>query len=161
RALLSILLALFSASVTGEEAFHLQLFAQFDVELKQGAGNAHLERARLTVDSAAGNVGVNIKRRSGFAGDQRLFHLDALRFGQEILVQFAAVHLELAAAGTQENPGHARLPASRSVILNLISHLLFSTPSVLAPPKPAWLERASQAFAPDECAYRLCKPSAS
>src|SRR5262249_34153356 len=94
-------------------------------------------------------------------GDQRLLHLDALRFGQEILVQIAAVHLELAAAGTQENPGHARLAASRAVILNLISHRLFSTPSVLGPLKPAWPKPASQASVPDECAYRLCKPSAS
>src|SRR5262249_14168656 len=109
--LLSILLTLFSASIAGEEAFHLQLFAQFDVELKQRAGNAHLERACLTVDSTAGNVGVDVKCRGGFAGDQRLLHLNALRFGQKILVQIAAVHLELAAAGTQENPGHARLAA--------------------------------------------------
>src|SRR5262249_12903718 len=84
--LLSILLALFSASVTGEEAFDLELLAQFEVELQQRAGNAHLERARLTVDSTAGNVGVDVKSRGGLAGDQRLFHLNALRFGQEILV---------------------------------------------------------------------------
>lgn len=40
--LLSVLLAFFGAGVAGEEALALQLLAQFNVELQQGAGNAHL-----------------------------------------------------------------------------------------------------------------------
>src|SRR5262249_26952683 len=106
RSLLSILLALFTAGVAGKEAFHFQLLAQFHVELQQRAGNAHLQCAGLAVDSAAGNVRRNVKGGGGFAGDQRLLHLDSLRIGQEILVKFAPVDHELAAAGTQENPGH-------------------------------------------------------
>jgi hypothetical protein len=41
-ALLSVLLAFLGAGVAGEEALALQLLAQFNVELQQGAGNAHL-----------------------------------------------------------------------------------------------------------------------
>src|SRR5215472_18846295 len=127
-ALLSILLAFFGAGIAREEAFYLQFLAQLGVELQQRTGNPHLERAGLAVHAAARDIGVDIKSRNGLAGHQRLFHFHALRFRQEVFVQFAAVHLKLAAAGTQENPGHARFAASRAVVLNLISHLCLSTP---------------------------------
>src|SRR5690242_16244665 len=51
--LLSVLLALFAARIAREQTFTLQLLAQLDVELQQCAGNAHLHRVGLTVDSAA------------------------------------------------------------------------------------------------------------
>src|SRR5262249_46295704 len=66
--LLSVLLAFLAASIAGKEAGHLQLLAELNVELQQGAGDAHLQSARLAVDSTAGYVGVDIKSRSGLAG---------------------------------------------------------------------------------------------
>src|SRR5262249_4115566 len=75
-AFLSVLLALLAASIAREEAFDLEFLAQFNVELQQGAGDAHLERASLAVDAATGHVRADVKCGTGLAGHQRLpnFH---------------------------------------------------------------------------------------
>src|SRR5207245_6120320 len=71
RALLSVFFTFLAASIAGKEAFGFQFFAQLEVELQQGAGNAHPQSAGLAIDAAAGNVGRDIEGGSGLAGDQR------------------------------------------------------------------------------------------
>src|ERR1700739_2368191 len=50
--LLTVLLALLGARVTREQALALEGLAQLGVELKQGAGDAHLDRVCLGADAA-------------------------------------------------------------------------------------------------------------
>src|SRR5579872_403440 len=167
RALLSVLLALLAAGIAGEKAFRLQFLAQFYVELEQRAGNAHPESSGLAIQAASGNAGHHIKSRGGFTGDQRLAHLNTLRVRGKILFESSPVHLKLAAARTQEDPGYARFAASRTVILNCFSHLLIihsvkessltaaALPGLLKPrPEP-------QAFVLHGRACHPCKLSAS
>src|SRR6185312_2263589 len=122
--LLSVLLALFTASIAGEEAFNLQLLTQLHVKLQQGAGNAHLQSPSLAIDSAAINIGVDIKSGRSLAHHQRLADFHPLRVGQKVLVELTSIHSELTAAGPQKNACHARLATPGTVILNLFSHLL-------------------------------------
>src|SRR5437588_2499545 len=111
-ALLPVLLALFAARIAREQAFTLQLLAQLGIELDEGAGNTQLHRACLAVHAPAGHRGQHVEVGGGFAGNQRLPRLAALRLGHKILIEGPAVDGEFAAARAQEDPRHTRLAAS-------------------------------------------------
>src|SRR6185437_6169364 len=90
-ALLPVLFTFFTARITGEEAFHFQLFAQLNVELKQGAGNTHLQSPSLAINPTAINVGGDIKSCRGLTDHQRLANLNPLRVRQKVFVELAAI----------------------------------------------------------------------
>src|ERR1051326_5019095 len=70
-ALLSVLLAFLAARVAGHVALGLQLGAQFGIELEQRAGDAQLDRSRLSVDAAPAHAGDDVEAGRGFARHQR------------------------------------------------------------------------------------------
>src|SRR4051794_6303493 len=118
RTLLTVLLAFLAASIAGEESLSLQSFAQFNVELEQRAGNAHLHCVGLPIDAAAGDARDHIEGAGGLGGLQRTTCRAALCLGDEVFVELAAIDGEIALAGTQENASHARFATSGAVILN-------------------------------------------
>src|SRR5579884_1894631 len=122
RALLSVLLALLGARITRNHALGLELAAKFDIELHQRSCHAELHRASLPVHAPAGNVCDHVESSRGLREDQRLPCVGALRLGDKILFERAAVHTKLAAPRTKENPRDARFAPPRAVILNQISH---------------------------------------
>src|SRR5579862_1996117 len=128
RALLSVFLALFASRIATDKAFRLQFLAQLCIELHQRAGDAQLHGIRLTAHAAAQNAGDHVERCTRFRRCQRSLRRRALCRGHEIFVKGTPVHLEIAGARTQVNPGNRRLTASRPVVLNqLCCHLAFSS----------------------------------
>src|SRR5947208_14246179 len=77
-ALLSVLLALFSARVAAAHSRGLELFAQFDIELHQSARNAKLHSIGLAIHASARNIRDHIKCSRSFRGDQRLLRARTL-----------------------------------------------------------------------------------
>src|SRR5277367_956888 len=122
-ALLPILLPLFAARIARDQTFRLQLAAQLRIKLHQGARNAELHSISLATHSTAQNIGDDVERSRGLCRGQRSLRRRALRRSHEILLEFAAVYLKIAAARTQINPRNRPLPPSRSVVLNQFSHL--------------------------------------
>src|SRR5690348_12709002 len=118
RALLAVLFAFLDARVARQKTFALELFAQFRVELKQGAGNAQAHRISLAIHTASGDIGQHIEAGGALGGDQRLARFHPLRLGDKILLKGAIVDLELATAGTQKNAGDRRLATACTIILN-------------------------------------------
>src|SRR5947209_4827182 len=59
--LLSVLLALFGARITGDEAFALERLAELGVEHHQRAGNAELHGVSLTHHAATANGGDDVE----------------------------------------------------------------------------------------------------
>src|SRR3954449_8242799 len=68
RTLLSVLLTFLAACIAGEEPFSFQSFAQFNVELEQRAGNAHLHSVGLAVNTTAGDTGGNVDSALALGG---------------------------------------------------------------------------------------------
>src|SRR5205085_8523595 len=120
--LLAVLLALFAARIAREHAFALELFAQLGVEHNERAGNAQLHRAGLSVDAAARDAGHNVEGGRRLARNQGLLGDAALRVGNKILIEGAAVHRELAATRAEKYPRDAGFAPSCAVVLNLFCH---------------------------------------
>src|SRR5215472_3430706 len=122
RTLLSVLLAFLAAGVARKHAFALQFRAQLGVELEQSAGDAQAHGTGLSIHASAIDGGDHAKVAAGFGYHKRLARRDALLFGDEILIEGAIVHLELARSGTQKDSSGRRLAASGSVKLCCFSH---------------------------------------
>ena len=71
-ALLPILLALMLARIACQVAHALQLPAQFEIEIAQGASDAQTDRASLTCDTAAIGQYQNVELLRRFGGLERL-----------------------------------------------------------------------------------------
>ena len=76
------------------------------------------DASKYVQDAAAGDAGDHVERARGLGGLQGTTRRAALCFGDEVFVELAAVHGEIAAAGAQENASDARLATSGAVVLN-------------------------------------------
>src|SRR5450432_2335937 len=102
-ALLSVLLALLHARIASEKSILAQRGAQFGVEHRNGAGQAHANGSGLSADAATlgGNDHVHLVVEIG-----ELQRLDGIVLPREIgkiLFRGAAVYSEFAGAGAQKN----------------------------------------------------------
>src|SRR5205085_2796733 len=70
-ALLSVLLSLFSARITGHHALSLERLAQFGIKQHQSAGDPKTHRISLSGDSAARNVSKHIEAGRGLGERER------------------------------------------------------------------------------------------
>src|ERR1700722_12320616 len=117
-ALLPVLFALVLARVARKHPQFLELAAQFRVELDQSAGNAQLRRAGLTRRSAACGGDQNIEFIGRFRSQQRLSPGGTRGFAREIVIELAAVNLDVALARPQKHSGHRAFAATRTKMLN-------------------------------------------
>lgn len=102
-ALLTVLLALMLARVTGQKACRLQLAAQLRIELDQSARDAEPGCSRLAGDTAAIGQDQNIEAVRHFGEQQGLANVGAGRFVRKVIVKWPVVDRDLAFTGTQEH----------------------------------------------------------
>src|SRR5690606_24971313 len=107
----AVLLPLLGPRVTGQEADLLQRRTVIGVDLHQRAGDRQAQRARLAADAAAAEVAEDVEAVGLLDGLQRLADQLLVHLVREVLLERAAVELELAAAGNQTHPHHGFLPA--------------------------------------------------
>src|SRR5580698_6941186 len=101
--LLTVLLALLTTRVAGNEAFCLERFTQLGVELHQGARDAELNCVGLTHDAATANGGEDVEGLADVGDAERTPGGCALLCGYEVDVNFFLIDGKFAAARAQEN----------------------------------------------------------
>src|SRR5690606_14999129 len=97
----AVLLPLLGPRVTGQEAGLLQRRTVIGVDLHQRAGDRQAQRARLAADATAAEVAEDVEAVGLLDGLQRLADQLLVHLVREVLLERAAVELELAAAGNQ------------------------------------------------------------
>src|SRR5450432_2906622 len=121
-ALLSVLLALLHARIAGEKSILAQRGAQFGVEHRNGAGQAHAYGSGLSTDAAAfgGDHHVHLIMQIGEL--ERLGGVVLPRKIREILFGGAAVYGEFAGAGAQKHACNRLFAAAGSENPRLLAH---------------------------------------
>jgi hypothetical protein len=119
-ALLSVLLALVLAGVTGEEAGLLELRAKFPIEFDQGARDSETDCVSLTSHAAAMGKNQDVELFCHLGDEKRLPNRDAQGFGREVVVERTPVDGNIALAGPEKYTRNRRFAATGSkVLLNL------------------------------------------
>src|SRR5580704_15337062 len=108
-ALLTVLLALLTTGVAGDEAFGLERLAELGVEDHEGAGDAELDCVGLTHDTAALDGGDHVEGLADVCDAERPLGCSALLGGDEVDVALFFVDGELTAAGAEEYAGDGGL----------------------------------------------------
>ena len=114
RALLTVLLSLMCASVARKKPELLQFAAQLGVKFNQGACNAQSCRAGLAANSTTLGQDENVEALCRLGGKQRLPHVGACRFTNEIILERPVINGDLTFTGPQENAGSRGLAAAGS-----------------------------------------------
>src|SRR5271157_1124121 len=122
RALLAVLLAFLHAGIAGQKAVLAKSGTQFRVEEADGAGQSHAHRAGLPADAATLGGGNNVNLFRDAAELERFDGVVTPGVIGKILIDFAAIHRELAGAGPQEHARHGFLAASRAEKPILCAH---------------------------------------
>src|SRR6202047_4609557 len=89
--LLTVLLALLTARIAGNEAFRLERLAELRVEFHQGAGDAQLDRIGLAHDAATLDRGDDVEGLADVGDAERTLGGCALLGGDEVDVRLFAV----------------------------------------------------------------------
>ena len=119
-ALLTVLLALVLARITGEEASLLELGPKFPIKLNQGAGDTETDRIGLTGDTATVGENQNIELVGHLGDEKGLTDRNAPCFRGEVVIEGTTVDGNIALAGAEEYAGDGRFPATGpKVLLNL------------------------------------------
>src|SRR5579883_1978078 len=113
-ALLTVLLPLVCARVASEEAEFLQTRTQFGVELHQSSCNTKTGSARLAGHAAAIRQNEEIELFHGFGSRERLPHHGARTFRRKIILEGAAIDLNLALTRAQKYARHRAFSAACS-----------------------------------------------
>src|SRR5580704_10631385 len=120
--LLTVLLALLTTRVAGNEAFGLERFTQLRVEYHQCACDAELNRVGLAHDAATANGGDDVEGLADVGDAERALGCCALLCCNEVDVNFLLVDSEFAAARAQEDARDRRLAAAGAIVLDEICH---------------------------------------
>src|SRR3954470_18765095 len=107
-----VLLALLDPGVTGEEAGLLESRTVLALDLDEGAGDGQAQRAGLTRDAATLEEADDVVLLALLQGHERLTDELLVHLVGEVLLQGAAVELELAGAGEQTYPDDGLLAAA-------------------------------------------------
>src|SRR3954464_866170 len=100
----AVLLPLRGARATGQEAGLLEGRAVIGVDLDERTGDRETQRARLARNAATVQVGEDVERGRLLDQDQRVLDELLVHLVREVLLEGAAVELELPGAG---NDAHA------------------------------------------------------
>src|SRR5215207_4044165 len=107
-----VLLALLDPRVPGEEAGLLESRAVVRLDLDEGAGDGQAQGAGLTGDAAALEQTDDVVLLGLLEGHERLTDELLVHLVREVLLEGAAVELELAGAGEQPHPDDGLLAAT-------------------------------------------------
>src|SRR5205085_4812968 len=115
---LTVLLALLHARIPREETSLLETLAQFDVVDLKRAGDAVTNGAGLAGRSAAVDRDDHVELVDRLSERERLLDDHLQHIVAEVVVEFAAVDGDLAAAWTHVHASRRCLAATRSVVFN-------------------------------------------
>src|SRR6185503_11396680 len=131
--------------------------AEVLAHLEQRAGDAQADRVGLAAKPAAVHRDLHVELALGLGGRARASGRMPQHVAGQVLLQRAAVHLPVPAAGAEVDAGHRRLAAADGVVLLFGSHSS-DAQKVRGSGFCAWCGCSGPAYTLS--LWRICRPSA-